>query len=93
MSSDLEDQNEADDWKSTNSHEGELVIAFGTNSGNNALRPRIFYALYIGPNNDGNKLNLKVMFIRFRILTTVLDTYQPIYIYIYIYIYIASIVE
>ena len=54
MSSDLEDRNEANDWKNTNSHEGELVIAYDTNAGNNRLRPRIFYELYMGPNDDGN---------------------------------------
>ena len=54
LSSDLEDLNEADNWKSTNSHEGELVIAYNNNNRNNALRPRIFYTLYIGPNDDGN---------------------------------------
>ena len=54
MSSNLEDLNETDDWNSTNSHKGELVIAYNTNTGNNTLRPRIFYALYIELNNDGN---------------------------------------
>ena len=48
LSSDLEDSNKTDDWKSTNSHKGELVIAYDTNAGNNTLRPRTFYALYIG---------------------------------------------
>ena len=32
LNSDLEDPNEADDWKSTNSHKGELVIAYNTNA-------------------------------------------------------------
>ena len=54
LNSDLKDPNEADDWKSTNSHKGELVIAYDTKAGNNALRPRIFYALYVGTNNNGN---------------------------------------
>ena len=54
LSSDLEDPNQADGWKSTNSEKGELVIAYDTNTGNNTLRPRIFYELYIGPNNEGN---------------------------------------
>ena len=40
--------------KSTNSHESELVIAYNTNTGNNTLHPRIFYTLYIGPNDDSN---------------------------------------
>ena len=54
MSSDLGDPNEADDRKSTNSHKGDLVIAYNTKAGNNTLRPRVFYALYIKPNDDGN---------------------------------------
>ena len=40
LSSDLEDPNKTDYWKSTNSHEGELVTAYNNNDGNNALRPR-----------------------------------------------------
>ena len=32
LNSDLEDPNEADDWKSTNSYEGELVITYDTNA-------------------------------------------------------------
>ena len=54
MSSDLEDPNEADDWKSTNSHKGELVIAYNNKVGTRTLRPRVFYALYTRPNDDGN---------------------------------------
>ena len=54
LSSHLEDPNKANDWKSINSHKGELVIAYNTHAGNNTLRPRIFYALYIGPNDNGN---------------------------------------
>ena len=54
LSYDLEDLNEANEWKSTNSHEDELVIAYNTNAVNNTLRPKIVYALYIGPNDDGN---------------------------------------
>ena len=38
----------------TNSHKGELVIAYNTNVINNTLRQRLFYALYIGPNDDSN---------------------------------------
>ena len=33
ISSDLEDPNGADDWKSTNSHKCKLVIAYNTNAG------------------------------------------------------------
>ena len=54
LNSDLEDLNEANDWKSTNSHKGELVIAYNTKAGNNTLCPRVFYVLYIEPNDDGN---------------------------------------
>ena len=54
MSSDLEDPNEADDWKSTNSHKGELVIAYDNKSGNNTLHLKVFYALYIEPNGNGS---------------------------------------
>ena len=53
-SSDLEDPNDADDWKSTNSHKGKLVTPYNTNAGNNALHPIILYTLYIGPNNESN---------------------------------------
>ena len=54
-SSDLEDQNEAVDWKSTNGHKGELVVAYDNKVKNRTLRPRIFYALYVRPNDDGNR--------------------------------------
>ena len=54
LSYDLEDLNKIDDWNSTNSHKGELVITYNNNTENNTLRQRIFYVLYIGPNNDGN---------------------------------------
>ena len=56
LSSDLEYLNEANDWKSTNSHKIELVIAYDTKAGNNTLRPRLFYTLYIKPNDDSNSL-------------------------------------
>ena len=54
LSSDLEDPNKADDWKSTNSHKGELVFAYNTKVGENTLHPRVFYTLYIEPNDNGN---------------------------------------
>ena len=54
MSSDLEDLNEADDWKSTNSHKGELIIAYNNKARNNILRPGVFYVFYIEPNDDSN---------------------------------------
>ena len=36
----LEDQNETNDWKTTNKHEGELVLAYDNNSRSNTLYPR-----------------------------------------------------
>ena len=54
LNSHLEDSNETNDWKTTNNHEGELVMAYNINAGNNALRLRTFYVLYIGPNDDSN---------------------------------------
>ena len=47
---DLEDLN----WNSTDSHKGELVIAYDNKVGNKTLRPRAFYALYVRPNDNGN---------------------------------------
>ena len=49
-SSDLEDL----DWDSTDSHEGELIIAYDNKVGNKTLCPRTFYALYVKPNQEGN---------------------------------------
>ena len=54
LRSDLEDRNGADDWKSTHSHKGELVIAYNTKTGNNILPARVFYALYMESNDNGN---------------------------------------
>ena len=54
LSSDLEDPNGTDDWKSTHSHESELVIAYDNKDGNNTLHTKVFYALYIKPNGDNN---------------------------------------
>ena len=54
LSSDLEDPNGADKWKSTNSHKDELVIAYNNKAGYNKLHPKVFYALYIKPNDDNN---------------------------------------
>ena len=53
MKPQLEVPNESYDWKTTNNHEGELVMAYNNNTGNNTLYPRTFYALYIGLNNNG----------------------------------------
>ena len=50
----LEDPYRTDDWKSTNSHKGELVIAYNNKVGNKTLYPRVFYTLYIKPNDIGN---------------------------------------
>ena len=39
----LEDQNETNDWKTTDKHEGELVMAYNNNARSNTLYPRTFY--------------------------------------------------
>ena len=49
-SCDLEDL----DLNSIDSSKGELVIACDNKIGNKTLRPRVFYALYIKPNDNGN---------------------------------------
>ena len=72
--SDLEDQNEAINWKSTNGHEGELVIVYDNKVGDKTLRPRTFYVLYIVPNDNGNgllifKLSTKQILITIKIPT------------------------
>ena len=54
LSSNLEDKNEGVDWSSTNSHNGELVIASDNKVGNKIIRPRALYALYVKPNENGN---------------------------------------
>ena len=54
LSSDLEDPNGTDDLNSTNSHKSELVIAYNNKAEKNTLHPKIFYALYIEPNNNNN---------------------------------------
>lgn len=51
---DLEDLYRTNNWKSTNSHKGELVIAYDNKVGNKTLHPMVFYALYIRPNDIGN---------------------------------------
>ena len=54
LSSDLEDQNSAVDWNSTNSHKGELVITYNNKVVNKTLCSRVFYALCIKPSDNGN---------------------------------------
>ena len=49
-SSDLEDL----DWDSTDSHIGELIIAYDNEIGNKILCLRIFYALYVKLNQENN---------------------------------------
>ena len=39
-------------WKTTNNHEGEVLMAYDNNAGSNILYPRTFYVLYIGLNNN-----------------------------------------
>ena len=43
------------DWNSTDSYEGELVIAYNNKVGNKTLLPIAFYAFYIKPNENGNR--------------------------------------
>ena len=50
----LKDLYGTDDWKSTNSHKGELVIAYNNIVGNKTLRPRVFYTLYIRSSDNDN---------------------------------------
>ena len=50
LSSDLEEL----DWNSTDSHKGELVIAYNNRVGNKILCPRACYALYTRPNEYSN---------------------------------------
>ena len=50
-SSQLKDQNETNDLKTTNKYEGGLVMTYDNIARNNTLHPRTFYALYIGQNN------------------------------------------
>ena len=44
-SSHLEDPNKTNDWKTTDTHGGELVVAYDNNAGNNTLYLRTFYLL------------------------------------------------
>ena len=77
MSSHLEDLNETNDWKTINNREGELVMAYNTNDGNNKIHPRTFYALYIGLNDSSNG-HLIFKLLMKQILVTI--KYQPIYV-------------
>ena len=54
MNYDLEDQYGTDDWKSTNYHKNELIVAYNNKARNNTLHPKLSYALYIKPNDDNN---------------------------------------
>ena len=51
---DLEESYKTNDWKSTNSHNAELVITYDDKVGNKTLHSRVFYALYIRLNDIGN---------------------------------------
>ena len=51
---DLEESYRTDDWKSTNSHKGELVIVYNNKVGNETLHPIVIYILYIRPNDIDN---------------------------------------
>ena len=74
----LENQNETNDFKTTNKHGGGLVMAYNNNAKSNTLYPRSFCALYIGPNDNGAghlifKLSTK------QILTTL--NFKPVHMY------------
>ena len=71
----LEDQNGTNDWKTTNKHKGELVMAYDNNASNKVLYPRTFYALYIGP-NDSSTGHLIFKLSTNQILTT--PKYKPV---------------
>ena len=49
----LEDHNATNYWKTTNKHEGELVMAYNNNARSNIFYQKLFYSLYIRPNNNG----------------------------------------
>ena len=51
---DLEELYRTNDWKSINSHKGELVIAYDNKVWYKTLHPTIFHALYIRPNDVDN---------------------------------------
>ena len=66
LSYDVEESYRTNDWKSTKSHDGELVIAYNDKVENKTLYPRIFYALYIRPNDIGNRHSIyKLLWIRY----------------------------
>ena len=77
MNYDLEDLYRTNGWKSTNSHEGELVIAYNNKVRNKTLRPREFYALYIRPNDIGNG-HLVYRLSTYQILVT--QEYQSVHV-------------
>ena len=58
-------------------------MAYDTNPGNNTLYPRTFYALYIGPNNNGIghlifELSTKEIFINYNKIPTSIYTWEYI---------------
>ena len=72
----LEGQNQANDWKSTNKHEGKLVMAYNKHSSNKTLHPTPLYGLNIGLNGSNTdhsvfKLSTK------QLLTT--PKYKPVH--------------
>ena len=71
----LEDQNHTNDWKTTNTHEGGLVMAYNNSARINTLYSRTFYALYIGPNNNSAGYSIFKLSTK-QILTT--PKYKPV---------------
>ena len=43
----IEGQKKANDWKTTDNREGEVVMTYDQNASKKTLHPRIFYAFYI----------------------------------------------
>ena len=54
MNHDLEDPYGIGDWKRSFCHKSELIIAYDNKARNNTLHSKLFYLLYIKPNDDKN---------------------------------------
>ena len=75
MNYDLEDPYGTNDWKSTNNHKGQLLIAYDNKIGNKTQHQRLFYTLYIRPSDNGNEYSIYRLFTD-QILVT--EEYQPV---------------
>ena len=74
----IEESYRTNDWKSTNSHNCEPVIVYNDKVGNKALHSRVLYALYIIPNDIGNR-HLIYKLSTGQIL--IMKDYQPVPVY------------